>query len=603
MRTIIAGSRTCSDIRELDRALGHCGWRPIVVLDGEARGADALGEAWATLSNVAVEPFPADWKRYGKSAGYRRNEEMAGRAEALVALWDGKSPGTKNMIDIAQRKGLRVFIHSTAEAGLHQSEKGESKMALSIEVRGQKLTQQQLDAIVPVVNDRMKKRVSAKDFESACLKAMEEAGVPLALADSLPVAPQQLPEFCFVFIEEGGPGNYIRAVRRGEMGNSATTYDVDDPIKAQELVAHVNRRLGVTELQAECMLAGSMFGWDVPGADPTYVAAHALPGSQAVVPEEKTPEIATPMSAQEAYVKYHSPEERAIRMAAARHDNDVAVTEALELFNAGDTQGARDRLFSVGIAEEGISYYLNAWQDPPAFLEQSWKFGSFEQAEGRAKRPKKSALEALSEEQRAALTAFREEHGRTWKSTLHAGWLRAAYPGPLQQIRNEFGPSWLNKLTPADFDLAQGARQYYGLLKDCTPESLSFLGSIDGVVIGNPDTEHPKRFRHVKLTAEALERIREFPADFVFETIAEDGARELGTGPADMSNNGLVAELGFLNWMKHSPDSAAALPAATDALKSYAAEVNDESNRRIIAAQTYSPQRPSPEPNTPSLCG
>ena len=57
-----------------------------------------------------MELFPADWKKYGKSAGYVRNSEMAEVAESLIAFWDGKSRGTKNMIDIAKNKGLKVRI-------------------------------------------------------------------------------------------------------------------------------------------------------------------------------------------------------------------------------------------------------------------------------------------------------------------------------------------------------------------------------------------------------------------------------------------------------------------------------------------------------------
>lgn len=80
--------------------------------------------------------------------------------------------------------------------------------------------------------------------------------------------PQILPEMCFIFLADAEPGCYVRAVRRGESGNYATTYDVADPEKAKGLVVLMNRKLGVSHVQAECMLAGSMFGWDSPGADP-----------------------------------------------------------------------------------------------------------------------------------------------------------------------------------------------------------------------------------------------------------------------------------------------------------------------------------------------
>lgn len=78
---------------------------------------------------------------------------------------------------------------------------------------------------------------------------------------------KQLPEMCLIFVADAEPGSYVRAVKRGESGSFATTYDVTAPDKAKALVAHMNRRLGVGEVEAECMLAGSMFGWDSLGAD------------------------------------------------------------------------------------------------------------------------------------------------------------------------------------------------------------------------------------------------------------------------------------------------------------------------------------------------
>ena len=53
---------------------------------------------------------PADWNRLGRAAGPIRNEEMAEVSDALIAFWDGKSRGTKSMIEIARRKGLQVAV-------------------------------------------------------------------------------------------------------------------------------------------------------------------------------------------------------------------------------------------------------------------------------------------------------------------------------------------------------------------------------------------------------------------------------------------------------------------------------------------------------------
>ena len=111
MRTIIAGSRTCKDIHQLIEALNKIDWQITEVVCGKASGADHLGELWANFMNIPVKEFPADWKKFGKSAGYKRNVEMANYADALIALWDGKSPGTQNMINLANKKQLKVYVY------------------------------------------------------------------------------------------------------------------------------------------------------------------------------------------------------------------------------------------------------------------------------------------------------------------------------------------------------------------------------------------------------------------------------------------------------------------------------------------------------------
>lgn len=111
MRTIIAGSREGFNSNDVKIATALCGFDIIEVVSGTARGVDRLGEEWASLNNIPVKKFPADWNGLGKKAGYVRNEQMAEYADALVALWDGNSRGTKHMIDMAKRKGLRVYVY------------------------------------------------------------------------------------------------------------------------------------------------------------------------------------------------------------------------------------------------------------------------------------------------------------------------------------------------------------------------------------------------------------------------------------------------------------------------------------------------------------
>ena len=82
----------------------------VVILSGCAQGADICGENYAVESLLEVERFPAQWSKYGKSAGFRRNELMLQQADAVVAFWDGKSHGTAHMIEIASKSGKPIRV-------------------------------------------------------------------------------------------------------------------------------------------------------------------------------------------------------------------------------------------------------------------------------------------------------------------------------------------------------------------------------------------------------------------------------------------------------------------------------------------------------------
>lgn len=110
MKVIIAGSREITDASVVADAIAASGFEVTEVVSGTARGVDRLGEAWARARKIPIKPFPADWNQLGKAAGVLRNAEMAKYADALVAIWDGESPGTKNMIDEATSRGLRVHV-------------------------------------------------------------------------------------------------------------------------------------------------------------------------------------------------------------------------------------------------------------------------------------------------------------------------------------------------------------------------------------------------------------------------------------------------------------------------------------------------------------
>lgn len=110
MKVIVAGSRDVTDYETVRQAIARSGFPVTCVISGAARGVDQLGERWAQDHALPLLRLPAEWTTYGRSAGFRRNEAMAGVADALIAIWDGRSPGTRHMIETARRRGLRVFV-------------------------------------------------------------------------------------------------------------------------------------------------------------------------------------------------------------------------------------------------------------------------------------------------------------------------------------------------------------------------------------------------------------------------------------------------------------------------------------------------------------
>ncbi len=113
MRVIIAGSRTLG-FKEVSLAMVEAitqGITPTSIVSGTANGVDVAGELWAAKAGLPVVKYPADWDGLGKRAGYVRNNIMAENAEALVAVWDGRSKGTEHMIRLAESKLLMVYVY------------------------------------------------------------------------------------------------------------------------------------------------------------------------------------------------------------------------------------------------------------------------------------------------------------------------------------------------------------------------------------------------------------------------------------------------------------------------------------------------------------
>ena len=123
-RVIVAGSRGFADYelmcRELDTLFwdsSEFGYKDIKIVSGMADGADSLAIRYADERKLTKILFPANWKSYHRIAGFLRNEDMLSVATHLVVFWDGKSNGTRHMIEIAKKKGIPIWglIYSTVE--------------------------------------------------------------------------------------------------------------------------------------------------------------------------------------------------------------------------------------------------------------------------------------------------------------------------------------------------------------------------------------------------------------------------------------------------------------------------------------------------------
>lgn len=114
-KLIIAGGRDFDDAQRLRDELIYLATttyqdRNVSVVSGMARGADKLGYVFAKRNSVKTYAFPAEWHRYGKTAGFKRNADMGRFADGLLAFWNGRSKGTKHMIDFMTHLGKPVHV-------------------------------------------------------------------------------------------------------------------------------------------------------------------------------------------------------------------------------------------------------------------------------------------------------------------------------------------------------------------------------------------------------------------------------------------------------------------------------------------------------------
>ena len=117
MKVIVAGSRDIVDRGAVWRAIETAPFAVTEIVSGTARGVDSIAESYAGTKQVPVKLFPADWDKYGKPAGAIRNKQMAEYADALIAIWDGQSKGTRNMIKTMNKLNKPVLLYLVENAG------------------------------------------------------------------------------------------------------------------------------------------------------------------------------------------------------------------------------------------------------------------------------------------------------------------------------------------------------------------------------------------------------------------------------------------------------------------------------------------------------
>jgi len=82
-----------------------------LIISGGASGIDNLAESYAQKHDIPILIISPDYKKYGKLAPLKRNEEIVDKADIVIAFWDMQSKGTEHVINYAKSKNKKVILH------------------------------------------------------------------------------------------------------------------------------------------------------------------------------------------------------------------------------------------------------------------------------------------------------------------------------------------------------------------------------------------------------------------------------------------------------------------------------------------------------------
>lgn len=111
-KVLVCGSRSIQDRFVVTQAMHSAPLSYDLIIHGGAPGVDSLADWIAKHSNIPVHVERPDYQAYPpKVAPLKRNEVMVDMADAVIAIWDGKSRGTEYTIEYAKKQGKPVYPH------------------------------------------------------------------------------------------------------------------------------------------------------------------------------------------------------------------------------------------------------------------------------------------------------------------------------------------------------------------------------------------------------------------------------------------------------------------------------------------------------------
>lgn len=81
------------------------------ILSGGAKGVDACARAYALNHGIRLTEYLPEYKRYGRGAPLKRNDAIILNADLVLAFWDGRSKGTKYVIDHCRRRQIPIRVY------------------------------------------------------------------------------------------------------------------------------------------------------------------------------------------------------------------------------------------------------------------------------------------------------------------------------------------------------------------------------------------------------------------------------------------------------------------------------------------------------------